>query len=421
MWQELGAAGVATLQRRSQDHVRASLAKFAGQRQPPWLRVDHPYRNGQLPRGTLVDDVPAADLAEMVSVSGPLHCSDGWGYLARALNALLAGDAHACRHLAYYAELRAALSLLASDGIGIFDGRNFVIDNAGSAHAFLGKRGTHEFTWAVLKEWAQQPETFERVASSVEVAGVSLMDGLQTFFPSSRGTTLGSSLIEAWGYDLMVGVSDREQRNYSSYVGTDLTPIATVPSDDIAFIDALWRSFEPGSWSLERYLLRHLLQLEIRAAGAIPLSARKVAYDRMDPRLQNAVSFSFLANHERTDNHPLLLKASDLTGSDPTPMLARSALLLRIATGMARQNLVQAGVNAFEDLAPWWSALGLERGFWNAADEPQQMDDLWFPVQDALDAAPAISTADRSSMISSMFQAPSLSQTDRVALWALCA
>lgn len=420
MWHPLGAADINTLGQRSQDQLHAHFANFASGATPPWLRQGHPYLNGQLPRGTAIAAVAAQDLIEMVAVSGPLHCCDGWSYLARALNALLSGDAHASRHLAYYAELRAALSILASDGVGIFDGRNFVIDANGGIHP-LAVRGTHDIAWAALKDWANQPQSFERIATAIDVVGVSLLDGLQAFFPSSTGSSLGSALIEAWGYDLMAGVGDRTRRNYSSYVATDLDKITTIPSEDLEFVDQLWRSFEPGSWQLERFLLRHLLNLEVAATAASPLSARRPSYDQMDPRLQSAISFEFLAGAESAQEHPLLSRAADLTTPDPKAMLARSALLLRIATGMARANLLRAGVNGFNDLESWWSSVGLERGFWTTASEPTQMDELWLPIQEALDAAANVNTQDRSSMIGSMGDPVGLVQTDRVPLWALCA
>src|SRR3954452_380716 len=57
------------------------------------------------------------NLAQYVAASGPLHAVDGWAFLSRALEACAKGDPDAARHLGYYAELRGALSLLASQGV----------------------------------------------------------------------------------------------------------------------------------------------------------------------------------------------------------------------------------------------------------------------------------------------------------------
>jgi len=65
-----------------------------------------------------------------VAVSAPLHCADGWSFLGRAVAAILLGDATAARHLGYYAELRAAMSLMAAHGVGIFNRTHFVVVTA---------------------------------------------------------------------------------------------------------------------------------------------------------------------------------------------------------------------------------------------------------------------------------------------------
>lgn len=71
-------------------------------------------------------------LSQYIAASSLLHATDGWSYLGRSLLSLLRGDPHRCRHLAYYAELRAAMSLLATEGIGVFRNRHFVINGPNS-------------------------------------------------------------------------------------------------------------------------------------------------------------------------------------------------------------------------------------------------------------------------------------------------
>jgi hypothetical protein len=357
----------------------------------------------------------------MVSSSGPLHCSDGWSYLARALSALIAGDGHAARHLAYYAELRAALSILACDGVGVFDNRNCVVDINGDIHP-LTERGTHDIVWAALSAWAGQQNAFGRIATAIEIGGVSLIDALQAFFPGSAGAALGSKLIEAWGFDLNLSASDRHQRNYSSYVATHLNPLPGAPRDDLEFISSIWRSFEPSSWDLERHLLRHTLELEISTLNGAPIGDRRPSYDASDPRLTRIVSFEFLSRASEMTDHPLLSTAADQTSHGPRPMLARAALLLRVATSMVRANLNGAGLNGFVDLASWWTSVGIDRGFWSVASQPQDLTELWLEIEDALADALSADTSDRRTMIASLdLAAARLSQTDRVPLWALCA
>jgi hypothetical protein len=89
-------------------------------------------------------------LAQYIAASSILHCADGWSYLGRAINCLLKGDPHRVVHLAYYAELRAALSLLASEAIGVFSRNNFVIDapDPSAARQRFAQRGCGRCTEA---------------------------------------------------------------------------------------------------------------------------------------------------------------------------------------------------------------------------------------------------------------------------------
>ena len=80
----------------------------------------------KLKRHNLNDVNHNRDLASYIAVSAILHCFDGWIYLGNAISALSSGDAHTSHHLAYYAELRAAMSLLAGEGIGVFSNKHYV-------------------------------------------------------------------------------------------------------------------------------------------------------------------------------------------------------------------------------------------------------------------------------------------------------
>ena len=117
------------LLRADRGHILRATANFRGKPASAWLSPRHPAGSGSLPSSwQQVLKLPAQQLIEAVAAAAPNHCIDGWSYVSRAMSALLAGDLHAARHLSYYAELRAGLSLLGSLGIGIFNGINFVVD-----------------------------------------------------------------------------------------------------------------------------------------------------------------------------------------------------------------------------------------------------------------------------------------------------
>lgn len=400
----------------SSSEMIAVLGEYSAA-QPPWLPAAHPFPQGSLPARFDFNGISQRQLTELIAVRGPLHCSDGWGYLSKAFGALFLGDRHAARHLAYYAELRAALSILASQGIGIFNGTNCVIDHAGNRHDLVNG-GTHEICWMALDHWAKVPGSFEKIASAININGANLFEALTAFFPGSSGTSLGHGLIKSWGVDLSAATNDRDARNFSSYTPNDLSPMGGPPALDLDFIGSVWRSFQPSAFVLERHLLRLILETEMTNTGATSLSS--TAYANLDPRIAALVSEDFLFRADDADEHPVM-RAADTTQTSAEAMLARGAILLRIATSLAQDNLAKAGVG-IEVLQPWWSPLGLERGLWSHPAEPDDMSALWMEVEDALEAA---SQAEQTSRHGWHGELPGstlrLFQTERIALWNLCA
>jgi hypothetical protein len=112
------------------------------------LKADYPLSAGQ-----------KRNLAQYIVASAVLHTNDGWGYLGRSIGCLMSGDAHRALHLAYYAELRAAVSLLAGAGIGVFHREHFIVSAANTTTRLQSKLGTHQIAWDALELWSLQPSS----------------------------------------------------------------------------------------------------------------------------------------------------------------------------------------------------------------------------------------------------------------------
>jgi hypothetical protein len=416
----LGVADEPIVRAADPSHVQAALTALTTR--GSWLRHGHPFPNGSLPRNAnQFNAITPSDIIELLSIRGPLHCIDGWSYLARALSALVCGDAHAARHLAYYAELRAALSILASAGIGIFDSQNRVIDASGSLRP-LAARGTHDMCWAVFKFWGAEPASVEAILTAIKINGAPLIDALKVYFPGLASGSIGAQLLEEWGFDLRIGHEDRDERNLSSYNPTDLTSLGTLPPDDVAFIRSLWAAFEPQAWNFEKHLLRKLLEVQQSIVGDETIAARTNEYDRLDPRITAYVSADFLARRSEPDDHFLMTSAADI----PRPasahsMIARGALLLKIAVAMSEGNLTSAMVQPIVHLAPWWSDYGVARGLWAPDAAPSDMAELWQEIEDSLAELAAAQTSSRYLWLSERrSEVIKLCQAERVGLWNLC-
>src|SRR5207249_10608520 len=141
--------------------------------------------------------------------------------VGRAMDAIARGDASACRHLAYYAERRAVVALLATEGIGVFFDQHFGLDGQGQCKSRTNIR-THQIAWSALEYWAGSPRSGELLASVVRPAGTPLGTWLDSFPRKASVTAIGKEWLLAWGLDLQRFGEDRVARNEASYRPTRL-------------------------------------------------------------------------------------------------------------------------------------------------------------------------------------------------------
>lgn len=415
----LAAADTAMVALADRNFIVNALSRFRVDTCPPWLPATHPFQDGALPTGPAgFAAVPGADLIEVVAVRGPLHAIDGWSYLGRAFSSLISGQAHAARHLSYYAELRAALSILASSGIGVFNRRNAVIDAAGAVH-IMSDFGTHDMAWLALAEWSANSSSMEQILEPIELAGASLLDLFHQFFPGQASTAAGQLMV-GWGFDLQQGMVDRDQRNWSSYQPTALGPILTTPAQDAVFLRMFWDALRPGGVELERHLLRILLETEARSHN-LEVSDYEIEYMGLSEGAKGLVSFEFLTRVDDPVDHDFIVKlASTVLPAPPYAMICRAGLLLRLATGMAEQNLRAAAVQPTDRFFNWWQAFGADHGLWMPGSPPVTNADLWDDIDLALEDSAEAPTGHRYEWISSLgSNALRMCQTERAALWGL--
>ena len=137
--QAISDASSASIQRAAQA-LKADCFPNVG-----WLNPNNRYATDTIRRiktDCSANCINALDIAGYIAASVTLHCFDGWSFLTHATSCLLDGDVSAAVHMAYYAEIQAEMSLLASDGIGVFSGKHIWLDNSGHTHEFDGS--THD-------------------------------------------------------------------------------------------------------------------------------------------------------------------------------------------------------------------------------------------------------------------------------------
>ena len=339
-------------------------------------------------------------LAQYIAVSTLLHCSDGWSFLGRSINALLNGDEGTALHLAYYAELRAAMSLLATQGIGAFDKRHFLIDGSNSVTAFPERAPTHVFVWDCVEAWAQTNHAANLLGEIIVPFEIKLSSWASPLGAAPIIRLSGQEWLKEWGMDLARFKDDRNARNTTSYrpTGLEFSNNGSVETAT-SFVRSMWSILRPtgstGFGNLDKFLLRSLLDLRIKGVyGPAKLGQadhQRIAQAMITHRggtVGNAapVIRNFLLRSISAVEPEILQfssKQSTTSNDWHLSVISRSALLLRLATGATRRLFDQAGVQMTET-AFWRDALGERKGLWPSGSAPDPMSDLWVDVEDGL-------------------------------------
>ena len=350
-----------------------------------WLGQQHAYLDAVKVLRSKQHTIDAKRMGDYLACSAPLHVVDGWNYLAQAFCSVLRGDRFIAYHLAYYAELRAAMAILATEGIGIFDHRHVSISSGSNVLQYHG--GTHDVTWKVFREWFTSSNRSVELLSSVEVESRSLSDWLQMLgiTPPSQQKAI-AELLDIWSLDLKIVSEDRFRRNAMSYRPTRIgspPPPSFSPSEELlAPLLSCWSSLEP-------------FENVAKAAVDVILLRRGIMYaiaNGIGNRGTFELALSDLEQH-MSDDVLLLLESGDgeidavfnWAAQNPDPfvdcrsILCRALLLLRLASARCAQMLDVAGIGA-EELRFWWNPLGTDLGWWDSESAVEYLVDLWDEV-----------------------------------------
>ena len=154
-------------------------------------------------------------LADYVELSSWGHVLDGWRYLSLAATSTLQASRNKALHLAYYAELRAAMGILASSGIAVLNRKHFSITATGELRWFCGS--THTIAWEALTAWASSPSNAMIVIEALGInvfAGISWLDACRA---TSTPEVIAAHWLKNWSFDLTQVIDDRDARNEASY------------------------------------------------------------------------------------------------------------------------------------------------------------------------------------------------------------
>lgn len=437
------AISKAVIRRADSGPVLGKYSDFADRTAGDWLRAGHPAKYGTLPsKWSAVRRLAPQDVVDAIAVSTPNHCIDGWTYLARSMSAVLCGDYHSARHLAYYAQLRAGLGVLGSLGVGVFNGINFIVNARGgierldpstSRNDVERGLGTHAVVWDALAIWVDEPMAATAFLNALRVRGNRLLDIVEAIFPGASSRAIASDIIDLLGVDLRRGKEEHRSRNISSYNPQALNPLMQDTPGALRYIDQTWRLYDPTSVSrfdlLDRHIVRRVLWKLHRSLGqgvAYDQGAIARRYDELPQAIRDIASLEFLTGRSERIEPALFQFATQR--QDPAgalDMLSRAFILLRLATAFVGSGFVDAGIAAGSGkLDPWLMELASKRGFLDQNQQgAQDFTDLWYDVDLALQELKASATPDPGSLKAWLAKrpggTPTISQAERIGIWSL--
>ncbi len=345
-------------------------------------------------------------IADYIAASIFTHCSDGWSLLGRSLNLHIKGDTNSSVHLAYYAELRAAMSILATEGIGVFNSKHVILTGATpNAVITTGGTRTHKFVWDVLEHWADRKLSAQILAEVITPGSIPLSGWLAAFGVSTHLHPVGRSWLRSWGVDIKQFGDDQILRNHSSYRPSRIVPRPVILAQDaLSFSSELWQMCEPSTASRFNEIDRHLLRDSLAQIyqNAIPpfvdpkKPANLAAYKSWIERGITSLGFTAAVQANWVDfltwkiqpDRPRILEEAGGTASIDEPnyhlqVLARAVLLLRISTGVGSKMLQEVGFTK-DDLEFWWHPYAVDHGLIDHTLPVADFLDLWSDIGIAL-------------------------------------
>lgn len=326
------------------------------------------------------------------------HSLDGWIYLSHAMDSFLKGDLGIAVHLAYYAELRGSMSFLATEGIAVLNNHHIRVDGNGNVGVFNARKGTHIFTWEAINHYILSPsKPKEDLLKAFQCLGKNFFEWFSAI--PRKNLLMADKVIQEWlkewSFDISHFTTDRNLRNELSYRPRKLqyNSISQI-EEPLHKLSSFWRPLEPQNSSrfklLDDFLLKKFLKkiheyIEIALQTPYPFEQLlEETFQALNLQL-SASQRSFFTSQ---NDHQLFVSAKNTVVSttgdvNPLSIIARATLLLRLSIGYSTRNLSAAGITKAE-LHFFLNSIGVNSGYWNNNNIPNDFALLWDDVGDAL-------------------------------------
>jgi hypothetical protein len=363
------------------------------------------------------------------------HLLAAYKYASQAISAASMGHTKTAVHLAYYSELRAAISLYAACSISTQS--DFYLGANGTYKQINVGKQTHTFAWNLWSLWKDRRDAKD-IFSSLKISpSVSLHDFAKSLSITGRlQSTLGK-----WDYDLLsLSKNDHEARKISSYQATDIyTGMQShLEIDALANLSQLLLlEGNSGYLSFEKFYAQWILhsladayaKLEVHDKGAnygaeystyIANSLARVARDTgesvdllsglLTPSSENIAIYSVFEKSQ--EQNTALIN-----------ILSRMTILLRLATHKLNSNLsatASKSRSGHKWLRKWLDHLGILEIAVDDGDVADEEGEFRFAVTDLAGLATTTGTAQQTAQTA--LKVPELAKlirTETVLCWAV--
>jgi hypothetical protein len=370
---------------------------------------DTANRVNKLDKSKLIGGVPTiqvpftnarkTQIEEYIASSIIVHCSDGWNYLSRSVESLINGDIASAIHFAYYAELRSAMSIMAFEGIGVFDRQHIWFDAQRSPTLF-GNFSTHGLADDGMQAWANLATKKEILFDLIKVNGRTLGEWIRETGSSTSSKYVNSIIntwLKKWSIDLHLKKDQgiRNEMSYRPHFSNKGVAIETV----LDKLEHIWNLIEPSSSNGFPILDQHLLRIALeevykKSKGRQPIGHDYETYiQSVFGRIGESTTqplFSFLLRRANPSDSLIFEEAKKDSGNvginrdDPFPLICRAILLLRISAGAANSLINKSTLNK-NDLRFWWENISFNQGITATLSSGIDPIDLFADIRDSLD------------------------------------
>lgn len=368
-----------------------------------WLGGNNVYRIGCVEK--IKDDeknnIPynQRHLSQYIASSIPLHCMDGWSYLGKSIYSALMGDSHTSRHLAYYAQLRAVMSLFSSQGIGIFNKTHFYINNVNSIHRINHQntnvfiRPTHDAVNEIFDNWINNDMSVSMLGKIIKPEGIKLSDWFDYLFVGDPFGFIGQNFIKYLGYDLDNFKLDREARNEASYRPTQINVSkATSIDTTLSLITEIWEDLCPVVFGnrLDLHLLKYSIHKYSSSTGRGEYLTEKKIIRTLEGIGIDDARVGILKDYlKRANNSKCLIieqanKRTECYKDENyhLKMISRAVILLHLASASTGLLMKETSTQK-SDIEFWWKDFGVNRGLWDSS-QLDPLDYMFDEIEEAL-------------------------------------